>query len=678
MKIQRPKSNTIVRRVFLCVCTTVLIAGAGWLLFAGASHATTVDARASSAAIEEASANFDARRASRLSDTSKTEADDRSVVGSDIDGPFGAAPGKRFRYRLKSSTDFGLAKPDVAAPDEMARIAFEGELALTVEDRDAKHVLVAMQCSAFRMAGATSADVDCEEQVRAMRASTHIRIDLDGRPNGLAFQNDVTADGRDFVRNAVALLFYRVGAPTDGTWRLEPSFAVEESDATGRFAAAYRGRLASAGVASYERRKRAYVAMNAALATVPPHEAHGATNVSFDRGLRWLSRVSVDEQLTMQAAELEVRVVTATTAEIELVTHDSVPTGELASLGSFAEDAFESPRGEDQSGQLSAAARLDILRRDYAGLGIDDMVDSLRDALARHGIDAAETYDAWRRLGEFLELHPDRCTVVLQHLQSGAVKGELAGLFISALGAAGSDAAQGILVEVAASPAFDIEARQLAVVATQQLATPRPDLLESLRRRIENASAFEVLDGASALAFGTLSGRSVDRLANGKTALETLLALEGKARRGGWLDTWLEALGNVGSSAVFDALARYCADNDVGLRAVAARVIGRLPDPRVAAVLAARVQVEAEDLGRQALADAFGDQPRGSADEHLRMLALERSVAVQLRAVTQLGRRSDVAQNVSLLRELLASPACNEEVRKVVKEILVELDRAKG
>ncbi|MCB9917063.1 MAG: HEAT repeat domain-containing protein [Planctomycetes bacterium] len=599
-----------------------------------------------------------------------------------VDGPFGAARGRRFRYGLSSSTEFGLHAATSATAtgistsgSDKVRIAFEGESTITIEDRDARSVLVTLVTQKFRFVDTSAKDAGLEEFAQAMHAPTRIRLDVDGRPTGLAFRDDVSSECRDFVRNAVSLFFYGAGQEGVGTWRDEARFETQESDATGRYRASWIACSPSDGRPRYDRTKREYIAMNAAVRSVPPHDLRGHTTLTFDRSLHWLESAVIDEQVSMQTPELEVRIATITTASVRLLEATTVDDEELVSLSSIPESAFESPGGDGQSGELTPRERLAQLASEYEGKRVDDMLGALRDALAQHGIDSQEAYDAWRRLGEFLEVHPELCKGVVHMIESGGATGDFGGMLISALGAAGNDNAQDALAALSTSNSLPPEARQHAIVASHQVAIPNAALLESLRGTLEQSGEFSGTVGASALAFGTLSGRSVDTLKNGKSPLETLFALENAAARGGWLDTWLEALGNVGTAAVFDTLVRYCTHTDEGLRAVAARVLGRNPDPRVIDVLSSRVQIETSDVARQALADALGDRPTGVADELLRGLARDRSVAVQWRAITQLGKRSEVVENVTLLRALAASPELDPEVQKLVRELLDAIDK---
>ncbi|MCA8969670.1 MAG: HEAT repeat domain-containing protein [Planctomycetes bacterium] len=678
-EIHEPEGKRFAR--FLLASTVVLLLGwSTWLIVrqaptdAATTLATELEASSQPTPSSSESVHGTSQNGTRL-DTADRLADARWV-----DGPFGAARGRRFRYAMSSSTEFGLhaaasTTATATSGSDKARIAFEGESTITIEDRDERSVLVTLVTEKFRFVDTSAENAGLEEFARAMRAPTRIRLDVAGRPTGLAFRDDVSSECRDFVRNAVSLFFYGAGREGSGTWRDEPRFETEESDATGRYRASWVALTPSEDRSRYDRTKREYIAMNAAVRSVPPHDLCGHTTLTFDRSLHWLESAVIDEQVSMQTPELEVRIATITTASVRLIEASTADGEELTSLSSVPDSAFEAPGGEGQSGELTPRERLAQLAREYEGKRVDDMLGALRDALAQHGIDSQEAYDAWRRLGEFLEVHPELCGELVRMIESGGATGDFGGMLISALGAAGNDAAQNALATLSTSNSLPSEAHQHAIVASHQVATPNATLLESLRGTLEQSGEFSGTVGASALAFGTLSGRSGDKLTNGKSPLETLLALENSAARGGWLDTWLEALGNVGTAAVFDTLVRYCTHTDEGLRAVAVRVLGRNPDPRVIDVLSSRVQVETSDVARQALADALGDRPTGVADELLRGLARDRSVAVQWRAITQLGKRSEVLENVTLLRTLAASPELDAEVQKLVRELLDAIDK---
>ena len=583
-------------------------------------------------------------------------------------GPWSAPRGSRFVYRVRSSTDFRLEEGDAPGqptPAEQASaMRWTAQIEWVVVDRDDQAILTSLRAIRFALDGVDPDDPDVRALTQAMQSITFLRLRRDGEAVGMRVDPSVPIDARDFLRNLVSMLAYRVGA-SDGSYRGDASFETEESDNTGRFLARYR-RLSPRPNARFERKKLRYVRMPQTFETVPEHEIDGQVRLTFDAE-RWLRDAEIEDRIGMQLPGFGSRVEVVTTARVERTTVGRVELLGLRAMSSMPEDEFEPTGGEHAAGTMSPEDRLAELRAQIGDRSIGELLDALRAALAAHGPESREVYDAWLTLGHLLEIRPEAAADVarmLRTLGDDPVADQLA----SALGAAGTEAAQDQLIDIAADAAVPENIRGQAVISTHQVAKPKIELIESLSRQVEGGHGTG-LGEASVLALGTLSTRNRDPQRDGRTALEVLLAQESKAGREGWLATWLEALGNTADAAVLPTVLRYAEHALAGLRATAARVLARIPDPRVTPALIDRIAVEREVGVRRAIADALGDCPAGPADAALRRLAEDPDRDTCFVAIPHLGRRLQDADNLALLQRLSRSSA-DRELRELASDLL--------
>lgn len=615
------------------------------------------------------------------------EVSTRSTVPAASSGPWASRRGMAHRYRFDSRNSFALAEEDPKDRKKAqlgggeAALHFAGTLLWIVHDRNAEGILTSIQMGDLKFKQVDNEDADIRSRIAALEEPVYVWMHPHGVARGIAFPKKFSLDVQDFVRTIVATLCYRLGTES-GAYPGAKTWKSRESDATGAFEAEYRFiaqiKKTAKPRAEFQRTKLRYTKISASVGDVPKHRIAGKTRIVSDASRQWLHSVRVDESVAMKTPGFDATFRVDTLATVEWLTSTRVErTVELASFEDFEAKDFVPPGAETQASELSAEGRLDMIRQELEGKTLLDMLNALRDALAQHGEQAQQTYEAWAQLGEYLEIDPKAAAELLAMLQSGRATGGMGDLLTSALGAAGNAEAQSSLQQLMSDPNTSEALREGAIVSTQQLAQPTPETFVALEQQLERAGDFDAFKSSSVLALGTLSGRSSRKNAKGRNPIEELLAKEQQAEREGWLDTWLEALGNTANRAVFDTVLRYTKHADAGLRGFAIRILPRIPDDRVVASLRARARIETDPRVRLGLVDSLAECPRGAADLELRAMITSDQEAIASRALDRLSGRLDLAENLSFVRSL-SLEALSAKLRERAKQILEEHAKQKN
>ena len=661
---------------FLTICTLSLLLSLGVALAFSFDliPGTLVGVRATDIASDEAGSIGAAARAEGL------DGERHSVALNRATGPWTAGPGDSLEFDVRSATTFLLTQSggDSAAEGSApVTLRWRARLTWIVHDRDREHILSSIQAAEFAFQDVPADDPELAARARAMQSTSWLRMNVDGEVTGIRFATGISSDGQDFLRSVVALLGYRVG-DADGQYRSEGRWTVEESDNTGRYAASYRRLPPIFGGqdSTFERRRLRYLRVNEMVGEVPKHELAGSTKVRFADG--WLTSVDGDQRTKMGMPGLDGQIDVHIQTTLRRTAQSTVTASRRKSLAELR-DGFLPAGGESVDWALDPKERLDSLRAELGDRSLTELVDALRAALNQHGVESREVCDLWASIGHLIEVHPELAAELAALVRVEGGRGPVAEQLLSALGAAGNQEAQHQLVGLTSDTSLDIDVRERAVVATHQIAKPEPELMDSLFERVRSPRSFDGLAATSVLALGTLSARATGHRTTGPrlaavgtqqhSALQRLLAQEERATRGGWLDTWLESLGNSEQPEILPTLLRYAKHMDSGLRGVAARVLPRIADPRVVPALLERVKLETEVGVRRGLADSLGACPAGPADVALRGLAKETNELVVLHAIQALGRRLTDANNHSVVTAAMRTGS-TKPIRDLAKAAL--------
>ena len=540
-------------------------------------------------------------------------ADDRAEA-DERHGCLGAPTGSTFRYRLTDRSDFTLSSAEAGAHPG-GRLHVECEVAVTVLDRRDGEVLVGERIDALRFVGSDGRplhDADAVQRSLTTAAATPVfaRLDQAGKVLGFGFADGLDGDQRNFLRGVLGVLHFPAPGSDHGEWRLH------DSDTTGDYDARCEVVAATADEVRVRRTRLAYTRI-AGHDTPPQHELRGRGEASFSRRHGWLASVCIDEGMTLQLPLLDLRVASERRAEAVLIEATHTPL-----RADFADDwrrATAPSSGADEVvGAFAAASERDAWRQRLTGVTLDQLLADLSGLLAAAEADREAIDAAFQRLQWLVRLDGAVADDIGQRIATRQLEGELAGVALSSLGAAGSDAAQAVLTTVRSDATLDAGLRQAATVATLQLEAPSNELVASIAR---DASAPGDVGGNALLVLGALAPRNGAPLADGRSPIETLLALEAMAAARGELPTWLLAVGNAAPPQTVAIVQRHLDDLDPAVRAAACVALRRVADPIVVTLLVERGLADADANVRREAVLVLGTRSEPAARAALQQVA---------------------------------------------------------
>ena len=612
--MSHPASSRFVRPA-LVVGVSLLLGAVSWFCFTGEE-------------LPFQASIFEAPRDSTGAGAANGEDSARDSVQEQL-GCLGAPVGSTFRYRVTDRSDFEVHSAE-AGSQPAGNLHVECVVTTTVLDRRAGEVLVQQRIEDLKFLGvdgrAITNDPVQESFVAATAASVLVRMNEHGKLLGFGFMDGLDGDQRNFLRGTLAVLAFQAPEEQVATW------TCDEADTTGEYEARYEVIDAAAGEVAVRRTKLHYQTI-AAQAELPKHALRGAGTAWFATKLGWLGGAKLDEGMTMALPLLDLQASTARRAEAVLVAADRVEVGvDVASEWSRA-NAPASGRLE-QVGRFAAMSERRRWEQQLQGVTLDQLLAELVGLLAQEPADAEAVNGVFQKLKWLVKLDERVAVAIGERVATRQLSGELAGVALSSLGAAGTPAAQAVLTAVRADRSLEVGVRQAATIATLQLAEPSAQLVDGLAK--DAAEDFDGRAGAM-LVLGALSGRASQPLADGRSPVAALLAMESDATARGELSTWVLAVGNANPPQALPIAQRCLGNTDPAVRASACVALRRVADAAVVTVL-----VE-----------------RGLADT---------SPIVRREAMLVLARRSEPAARAALAQVAQNDP--DEELRKRAGELL--------
>ena len=575
---------------------------------------------------------------------------------------WGAPSGSFFRYQFHLRFQFGFLEKNKTEPSDWAPMEIQGKLFWIVQDRSPDEILTLLRFDSLRLFS-MGKEVQDPLRLEAARAETFLRMNTKGKVLGLAFAPKLHGSQRDFLRSLYGYLSIPVPDPNHLQWKESCG------DATGMFEASFKRLSQSKKGLQVQRTLVRYLRMVAPVAEIPEHRYQGRVVGFLDSSLAWLREVKIAEELQMHIPEGTGATVLKTQGTILLEKHESLPLSSLKRFQDFDAKAWASPGGDGETGELSAQERLDMLAEEFRGVSLQELMDGLKAAL-RQGFESKEVYEAWSRLGRFLEAFPKRAKELESLLLGGGAEGQFAQLLEVALGAAGTKEAQEVLTVLGANPNLGMELREGAIRSLMQLAQPQRETLAFLRNLIQEGGRKGVLRAASLLSLGTLAGRSGMRFKDGSTPLKALMGQEDQARSGGFLQTWIAALGNTGKKEVVQVLDRYAKNPNRSLREAAIRSLGTLGNDAAVHALVQRFRLEKDPRLKLQTVRALGGISSPNAQKRLRTWALEsQNPRIRAEALNALSQDLKEPRNLRALQEA-ASRDPDPKIRAFAQRVL--------
>ncbi|HEX5052858.1 MAG TPA: HEAT repeat domain-containing protein, partial [Planctomycetota bacterium] len=549
-----------------------------------------------------------------------TVADAASVASTRRDdvrgalGCLGAPAGSTFRYRVTDRSDFEVNSPE-GGLQPAGTLHVECFVTTTVLDRHADELLVQQQIEELRFLGQDGRKIEHDPVqasfAAAAAAPVLIRLDGHGKALGYGFADGLDGDQRNFLRGTLASLAFQAPEPQAKTW------TCAEADTTGDYDARYDV-LPSADAADVTvRRTRLHYTTIGAKPELPTHELRGAGEARFSTALGWLVETKLDEGMTMALPMLDLQMITSRRASARLVAadHVEVPADVAGAWGRT--DAPVTGRLE-LVGQFAKESQRRLWQQTLQGVTLDALLAELGKLLQKQPADDEAVNNAFQKLQWLIKLDDGVARDLGERLATRQLGGDLAGVALSSLGAAGTKAAQAVLTAVRADRSLDAGLRQAATVSTLQLAEPSPELVAGLAK-----DAGEDFDGRSGamLVLGALAPRSSAPLADGRTPVATLLAMESDATARGDLSTWMLAVGNSGAPETLGIAQRLLGHGEASVRGAACVALRGIAGPAALGALVERGITDTDPDVRQEAVLALGRRPEAAAREAIRRVA---------------------------------------------------------
>ncbi|MBK8095890.1 MAG: HEAT repeat domain-containing protein [Planctomycetes bacterium] len=546
-------------------------------------------------------------------------------------GPYAAPTGTwlRFDLAVQASTDMrgGHEERSDHHAQELA-----GALTVTVVDRIDDEIVVRLQVDAHasEAADAPADDSAATALTRALATGVQVRMRDDGDVLGLRFVGVTTAETRNWVRTLVASLRFVVDPNGAATW------TTAEGDATGIARVAY-SRIAATEIV---KRKQAYKGGEHLRV-----EGHGTA--SFAPQVGWLAACEYREVLVLAVAELgaEIRLQLSTSARLR--EHGVTALADLPTAG--WDEPWLSLDGSGEVATSSDAAQRQHMRDAIAGRSAARLVDRIATLLQPTDQDnTAALHEARTHLAWLIELDPDALFAV-RNLALTA-DADLAAVVLSAVGSAGTPAAEALLCELFGGSGLPEALRRTAGVAMFQLRHPGERAF-AMTWELASASAPAALRETAMLLHGAFC-HAAPELAAGRS----LRNLEQHAVRNGEVATWLDAIGNEGCDNNLDIAARYLRHDEPMLRQAAISAIRRMQSPA------------AVDLLVEATA---ASQSRSLRCEAAQQLAERGGERADGRVVDLLADPTDEAVRLAVLSGLSFRPRFGVEIEAAVRRLAV-------
>ena len=493
--------------------------------------------------------------------------------------------GSRFRFAVEDRIAVSLASRD-RGTQSGGTLHTQCEVVTTVLDRRDRETLVGHRLQGLRLLGADGRPIEGDALQIAFTAAAatpvFVRLDDHGRVLGVAVADELDGDQRNFLRGTLGLL--AAESPVTPVTPATTTWTSEGQDTTGTFLARHdvlRGNDDELVVRTTRDRYTRIVGQ----AELPQHELRGAAVARFDLAQGWLVANDVAEQMVMALPLLDLEATTDRRASVSLLAADTTAIDDdLAAAWGRANRAGATD-GE-RTGGYAAGNERRLWRERLQGVTLEQLLGDVQRLLAAEPADHEAIDGAFQKLQWMLRLDDGTVPVLAQLVATKQVGEGVARVALGSLGAAGTTAAQDALVALRTDAAIGPALREAATVSCLQLETPNANLLDSLSAStaVGNDDAER---GTSLLVLGALAPRAKSPLADGRTPLEALLAMEGEAAQRGELDTWLLAVANARAPQTLTIALRLFEHASAAVRGACCVAIRSLP---AAAALEALLQ----------------------------------------------------------------------------------------
>lgn len=495
-------------------------------------------------------------------------------------GFYSAPVGTVLTYDLDGTFEYGLGQAE--AGRQVSGLVVKGGVEVAIVARPEAQILARIAFPGLQLSALGGHGTDQGSLGVAAQQPLLVKLDADGRVLGYQFAAQLTGEQRNFVRGLLAGYLHTVPADAPQTWE------AADADAAGELVARFAHTASTdADLVGITRQKLRYTAM--AGTELHPHTCAGGSRATFSRALGWLQHVAVDERMELRMEELGLQIDLA--SKLTFALRES--RVEHVAAGFDLGAAFAPAAGHRED--LSAGADAHVHARwekELANTSLSQLIAELTALLQAQPIDAQAVDQAWQAVTWLVKLKPE-VLAELREFVKGSAAERLVDTLVSALGAAGTEAAQATLAELRHDASANPKLRTSATVALFQVAKPSARVLGDVIGDIGGAGELTGDDALALLLLGALAPRAGDLAVDGRTAMTALLGFEAKAAEQGRLDLFANALGNslgsplgnAGGERAVPQVERLIGHQDDTVRAAAYHALRHVRTPAAAALL---------------------------------------------------------------------------------------------
>jgi len=504
---------------------------------------------------------------------------------------YGAPIGSRFCYRVVDRCDYAIENDEAGSQPAASQHA-ECRLVTVVLDRRDAEVLVEHRLEALQFldrSGRPVADFACQSYVAATESPVFARVDARGRVLGYAFAEGLDGEQRNFLRGMLGITAFAAPAAGIDQW------SIHEVDTAGEFESTYTRLPAVEGDDVSVRRSKVRYLTIGDNAETPEHRLRGAAEARFSTRVGWLVAATIDEGMKVAVPLPGTKIDTVRRSQLVLESHERIDVS--SDFAAAWQRATAPVTGRHETGgRIAQANHRRHWEKRLEGATTDSLLAELATLLAADPIDKEKLNDAFQRLQWLAKLDDSVAKDLGQRVLTGQVAGDLANIAVSSLGAAGTPAAQTALAGVRGDRSMSAGLRENATIAAMQISSPGAEILDGLVR--DSADDFDGRENA-VLVLGSLAPRASRPLADGRTAMATLLAMENDYAARGDTSTWLLAVGNAGSAETLSIVQRHIGSTDPSIRSAACVALRRVGDADAVPLLVDRATTDLDEIVRR-------------------------------------------------------------------------------
>lgn len=512
---------------------------------------------------------------------------------------FWIAPiGARFVHHMTDRCDFEIANAESGTQSRGTLRSLCDVETLVVDRRDGE-TLLRQQIHGLQFLGADGRAITDDPLQKTFDAAAvepvFVRIAPAGQILGFGFAAKLDGDQRNFLRGMLNVFAFE--APPASA-RLHTVWTSDVADTTGEYHARYELATARDADEVVVQRTRDHYTAIAGHEKLPKHELRGTSEGRFAPELGWLRAVRLDEGMTLTLPLLDLQAISHRVADVTLTDSSITSIGKDVVIDWAAANAPATGRNEVVGGYAADNERR-RWKKQLENVTLEQLVAELDRLLAASPVDPSAVDAAFQQMQWLIKLDDTKAAAIEQQITTRQLATETARVALGALGAAGTDAAQNALGAVRSDASVSGELREAATIACVQLAEPVPSLIDGLVRDAEGSSS---LQSPSMLVLGALAPKAKNALADGRSPVQKLLAMEADAAARGDLSTWLFAIGNAAPPETLAIVQRYVDNTDPRLRAAACVALRRVVDVDAVPILADRATKDVDaDVRRDAV-----------------------------------------------------------------------------